>query len=182
MMRWNARIAFWAAVAMALGLSACAQQEGPAAASIEEKTFTVTPATASLKVSFLTGELQDLKILERVEQGSGRVVAPPTLRARLVLRNSSADQAARLISGKIDYADAEGRPIPLAEGRGDTDFKFYSYQERLDPGAETSQDIEVPFPAAALKAKKLRDIRLELSYIPTPYREETMSIRVSVKE
>ncbi|MBI2001646.1 MAG: hypothetical protein HYS69_10780 [candidate division NC10 bacterium] len=59
-------------------------------------------------------------------------------------------------------------------------FKFSSYQERLDPGMEVTQNIEVPFPAAALKEQKLRDIRLELAYIPTPYKEEVVSIPVSV--
>jgi len=108
-------------------------------------------------------------------------VDPPKLRATLKLKNSSENQAARLISGKIEYADAQGKLIPLAEGRGDTSFKFYSYgPDRLDPGLETSQSIEVPFPAAPLKDKTLRDIRLELSYIPTPYKEETVHIQVSL--
>jgi hypothetical protein len=47
---------------------------------------------------------------------------------------------------------------------------------------ETSQDIAVPFPAAALKEKKLGDIRLELSYIPTAYRIEAAKIPVSLGE
>lgn len=72
--------------------------------------------------------------------------------------------------------------LPLAKDRGNASFKFYGFQERLDPGMEISQDIEVPFPTAALKEKKLGDIRLELSYIPTPYRAETSNIRVSLVE
>ncbi|MBI4608250.1 MAG: hypothetical protein HY726_04500 [Candidatus Rokubacteria bacterium] len=171
----------WGAVALALGLTGCAQQQATSP-SIEAKTFALKPATASVKVSFLTGELKDLKVIERVEQGTGRVVDPPKLRATLTLKNPTSDQAARLISARIRYADVDGKPIPLADGRGDTSFKFYGYQERLDPGMEASQDIEVPFPAAALEEKKLGDIRLELSYIPTPYREETISIRVSLAE
>ncbi|MBI3029669.1 MAG: hypothetical protein HYY64_09180 [Candidatus Rokubacteria bacterium] len=47
---------------------------------------------------------------------------------------------------------------------------------------EIAQDIEVPLPVAALREKELRDTRLELSYIPTPYREETATIRVSVRQ
>jgi len=170
------------AVLIGAGLTGCGQQEQKAAApQVEEKTFALTPATARVKATFLTGELQDMKVTERVEKGSGKMVDPPKLWATLKLKNTSENQAARLIVGKIEYADAEGKAIPLAEGRGDTSFKFYSYQtERLDPGMETTQSIEVPFPAAALKEKKLRDIRLELTYIPTPYKEETVNIQVSV--
>ena len=36
------------------------------------------------------------------------------------------------------------------------------------------------FPAAALKAKKLKEIRLELAYIPSLYNEETVNFIVSI--
>jgi hypothetical protein len=173
----------WFGVAViAAALTACGQQEQQAGApQVEEKTFALTPSTAAMKATFLTGELQDMKVTERVEKGTGKVVDPPKLWATLKLKNTSEDQAARLIVGKIEYADAEGKAIPLAEGRGDTSFKFYSYQtERLDPGMETTARVEVPFPAAALKDKKLQDIRLELTYIPTPFKEETVNIKVSL--
>jgi len=181
--RGSASIIWWVGAGLlAAGLAACGQKDEQASApQVEERTIAVTPATASVKASFLTGELQDMKVTERVEKGSGKVVDPPKLWATLKLKNTSESQAARLIVGKIEYADAEGKVIPLAEGRGDTSFKFYSYQtERLDPGMETTARIEVPFPAAALKDKKLRDIRLELTYIPTPYKEETINIQVTV--
>lgn len=182
MIQRNFRHLGWSVVALALTLAACAQQERTAAPSVETKTFALTPATASVKVSFLTGELKDLRVVEGVEQGTGTVVEPPKLRATLKLKNSAPDQTVRLLSARIEYGDMEGQPIPLAEGRRDTGFKFYGYQDRLDPGMETSQDIDVPFPAAALKDKTLRDIRLEVSYIPTPYREDTATVRVSLAE
>lgn len=180
----TSNLILWLGVALiAVGLAACSQQPQPVATAqpqVEEKTFTVTPSTATVKATFLTGELQDMKVSERVERDTGKVVDLPKLRATLKLKNTSENQAARPISGKIQYADAEGKAIPLAEGRGETSFQFPSYQDRLDPGMEASLTIEVPFPAAALKEKKLRDIRLELAYIPSPYREETVSIQVSV--
>jgi hypothetical protein len=38
----------------------------------------------------------------------------------------------------------------------------------------------VDFPAEALKAKKLKEIRLELAYIPSPYQEEAVNFIVSI--
>lgn len=180
--RGSSSIVWVGAALLAAGLGGCGQQaEQGAVPQVEEKTYAMTPATAGVEATFLTGELQGMKVTERVEKGSGTVVDPPKLWATLKLKNTSASQAARLIVGKIRYADAEGKAIALAEGRGDTSFKFYSYQpERLDPGMETTQRIEVPFPAAALKEKKLREIRLDLTYIPTPYKEETVHISVSL--
>ena len=53
---------------------------------------------------------------------------------------------------------------------------------RLDPGQEAIQSLDVDFPAEALKAKKLKEIRLEFAYIPSPYREETVNFIVAVGE
>jgi hypothetical protein len=166
-----------------LGLAACAQEKAQSVPVVQDKTFAVTPATASVKAAFLTGQLQGLQVTERVEQGTGKVVDLPKLRATLKLKNDSQDRTARLVSGKIEYLDAEGKPIPLAEGRADTSFKFSSYApDRLDPGMETSQDIEVPFPAAALKAGNLHNLRVKLFYIPSAYSEESVDIPVSLRE
>jgi hypothetical protein len=42
------------------------------------------------------------------------------------------------------------------------------------------RSVDGDFPAAALKAKKLKDIRLELSHIPTPFKEEKLNFAVSI--
>ena len=170
---------------LAATVGACTQREpqtSPAGPIVEQKSFALNPSTATVKASFLTGKLEDMKVWERVEQGTGKVVEAPKLLATLKLKNTSENQAARPINGRIEYLDTQGKPIPLAEGREDTSFKFPYYQERLDPGMEASTDINVPFPAAALKDKRLRDIRLELTYIPTPYKEESVSIQVSLEK
>jgi hypothetical protein len=38
----------------------------------------------------------------------------------------------------------------------------------------------VDFPADALKAKKLKEIRLELAYIPSPFKEESVTFTVVI--
>jgi hypothetical protein len=107
-------------------------------------------------------------------------VDPPVLRATLKLTNTSLDTAVRPVGGKVEYVDTEGKTIALAKELGEPTFTYHSYQERLDPGMEVSQTIDLAFPAAALKEKKLQEIRMELAYLPTPYKEETVSIRVTV--
>jgi uncharacterized membrane protein YeaQ/YmgE (transglycosylase-associated protein family) len=156
-------------------------QPAATAAVIEDKTYAVTPATMNLKAGIVTGEVTELKVMERVEKGSERVVTPAKLTATLKLKNTSADQAVRLVAGKILYIDAHGQPIKLEDARTEPALKFATYgTERLDPGQEATQSVDVEFPAEALKAKKLKEIRLELAYIPSPYREETVSFVVSI--
>ncbi len=167
-----------AVAAMTLG---CSQQSSGPAVVIEDKVYTVTPAAVKVKAGIVTGDVTEMKVTERVEKGSGRVVGPAKLTGKLVLKNSSADQAVRLVGGKILYIDAQGQPIKIEEGRTEPTLKFATYgNERLDPGQEATQSLDVEFPAGALTAKKLKEIRLELAYIPSPYKEEAVNFSVSI--
>ena len=168
--------------AAAAGMLGCAQRPSATGSVIEDKTYTVTPAAMTVKAGIVTGNVTEMKVTERVEKGSGRVVSPAKLTATLKLKNSSKDQAVRLITGKIHYIDAQGQPIRLVEGRTEPLIKFATYgsSERLDPGQDATQSVDVDFPAEALKAKKLKEIRLELAYIPSPYKEETVNFIVVI--
>jgi hypothetical protein len=179
MWRWiGAMIVMGAAAAVFVG---CSQQSSGTAPVIEDKTYTVTPAAMKVKAGIVTGDVTDMKVTERVEKGSGRVVSPAKLTAKVVLKNSSANQTVRLVAGKIQYIDAQGQPIKLEETRTESTLKFATYgPDRLDPGQEATQSLDVDFPAEALKAKKLKEIRLELAYIPSPYQEETVNFTVSI--
>ena len=157
----------------------CAQQPSGTAAVIEDKSYTVTPASVTVKAGIITGEVAEMKVTERVEKGSNRVVSPAKLTGALKLKNTSTNQTVRLVAGKIRYIDANGQPIKLEDARTEPTLKFGS-SDLLDPGQQASQSLEVEFPAEALKAKKLKEIRLELAYVPSPYREETVNFTVSV--
>ena len=150
---------------------------------ISDKVYTVTPDSVKVTAGIVTGELTEMKVTERIEEGSGRVASPAKLTGKLALKNLSADQTVRLIGGKILYIDAQGQPIMLEEKRTEPTIKVassYGSTERLDPGQDATQSVEAEFPVAALKAKKLKEIRLELSYIPSPFKEEKLNFTVSI--
>ena len=166
--------------AVAVVTLGCSQQSGTAVV-IEDKVYTVTPASVTVKAGIVTGEVTEMKVTERVEKGSGRLVSPAKLTGMLKLKNSSKDQAVRLVGGKIQYIDAQGQPIKLEATRTEPAIKFATYgSERLDPGQDATQSVDVDFPAEALKAKKLKEIRFELAYIPSPYKEETINFTVVI--
>jgi uncharacterized membrane protein YeaQ/YmgE (transglycosylase-associated protein family) len=178
--RWGLGAALAATVVwMTLGPSG--QPAATAASVVDDKTYAVTPAALKVKAGIVTGEVTDMKVTERVEQGSGRVVSPAKLTANLWLKNSSGNQTVRLIAGKIQYIDAEGNPIKLEDMRVEPALRFGTTgSEQLDPGQQTIQSLDVDFPAEALKARKLKEIRLELAYIPSPYHQETVNFAVSI--
>jgi len=170
------------AAAVLATLAACSPppaQKGPV---VNDKTYAVTPPAVTVKGGLLSGALTEMKVVERVEDGSGRVDQPAKLTGKLVLTNVSKDQTLRLVGGKLLYIDTQGKAIPLEEKRTDPTLKgANSYgQERLDPGQESSQMVEAEFPTDALAAKRLKEIRLEVLYIPSAYKQQTMNFGVSV--
>ncbi len=174
----------WVGVTVAATVAAmilgCSQQPS-GTVMIEDKVYKVTPASVTVKAGILTGEVTEMRVTERVETGSGRLVSPAKLTGVLKLKNSSKDQAVRLIAGKLQYIDTQGQPIKLEETRTEPTIRFATYgAERLDPGQDATQSVDVDFPAEALKAKRLKEIRLELAYIPSPYKEETVNFTVSI--
>src|SRR5205807_10088553 len=111
----------------------------------------------------------------------GRVVSRADRPAQVGRKNSSAKQTGRLVAGKILYVESQRQPIKREESRTEPTLKFATYgNDRLDPGQEATESLDVAFPAEALKAKKLRGISLELAYIPSPYHEETVHFTVAI--
>jgi hypothetical protein len=160
----------------------CAQKPPGVATVIEDKVYSVTPASITVKAGVMTGEVTEMKVTERVEQGSGRIDSPAKLTGTLKLKNSSADQTVRLIGGKIRYIDSQGQAIKLEEARTEPTIRFGSSSstDRLDPGQDATQSLDVDFPAEALKSRKLKEIRLDLTYLPSSYRQETANLGVSI--
>ena len=168
----------------ALTLAACAPQKAAVVATVNDKVYAVTPDAVKVKAGIVTGELTEMKVTERVEEGSGRVTAPAKLTGKLSLKNTSTDQTMRLVGAKILYIDSQGKAIALEDNRTEPSLQVggstYGSAQQLDPGQESSQNLDADFPAAALKAKNLKEVRLELSFVPSQFKEETLNFKVSI--
>jgi hypothetical protein len=180
MRAWRMAMMVTAATATLMG---CAPTPPATVVAIEDKLYTVTPDRVTVKTGIVNGEMTDMKVTERVEKDSGRVAAPAKLTGQLKLTNASTDQTVRLVGGKIIYIDDKGQVIKIEEARTEPVLKFptsYNTPDRLDPGQVATQSVEVDFPAAALQAKKLKEIRIELVYIPSSYKLQTANFAVSI--
>jgi hypothetical protein len=156
-------------------------RETAVGAAIVDKVYPVTPSSITVKTGMITGEVIELKVTERVESGSDRVVSPARLTGKLRLVNTSLNRTVRLVEGKLQFIDAQGQHIKLDAAHADPIVKFTTYgNERLDPGQDASHTLDVEFPVAALTANRLKEIRLDLAYIASPFREETVNFVVSI--
>lgn len=60
-------------------------------------------------------------------------------------------------------------------------MEFTGPSVRVHQGGRHGGDVEdVDFPAEALRAEKLQELRLELAYIPSPYDGETVKFIVAI--
>lgn len=169
------------ATAVAATLLGCAPKASGPVVVVEDKLYAVTPAEITVRAGLVSGEVTEMKVIERIEKVSGKIETPARLTAKIKLKNTSADQTVRLIGGKLVYVDAQGKQIKIEEARTEPVIRFTSSSAvQLDPGQDTTQSIEVDFPAAALEAKKLKDIRFELTYVPTAFKQESANLAVVI--
>jgi hypothetical protein len=120
-----------------------------------------------------------MRVIDRVNAETKEVVYGPPLQGTLKLTNTAEDQTARLVSGDLTYVDAKGAAIKLADGRGDAEIAFSSYgTDQLDPGADLSKEIDVPFLAAALDGHPVTEVHVNVEFVPAPYREATAAFKV----
>src|SRR6266849_9301647 len=101
---------------------------------IEDKVYPVTPPSMTVKTGMITGEVIELKVTERVEKGTERVVSPARLTGTLRLENTSSNRTVRLVEGKLLFMDVHGQPIKLEGDRAESIVRFTPYgDERRDP-------------------------------------------------
>lgn len=165
----------FATLAVFAGVSLGADRALAGAPAWTERVIPLRPGITFVKASFLTGEIDGLRIVERVQPGTGKIIGEPRLEATLTVSNDSRDHAARLLGGKIEYIDGAGRSIPITGNS----FVFTTVaRDRLDPGKKVSQSIEIAAPPSALRPDGLREISLELIYLPIPYQTDTVNVPV----
>jgi hypothetical protein len=169
--RWGT----FAVLVASAGVTLAAGNSDAASLLLGEKVIPLKPSVTFVRASFLTGEIVGLRVVEKIQPETGTVVGSPMLEATLTVSNDSRDHAARLLGGKIEYIDATGKLIPMAG----TSFVFtVKTPDRLDPGQSVSQPIAIAFPLVALKPDALREVSLELTYLPIPYQTDTVNVPV----
>lgn len=183
--RESSRGIVWALGVLALIFAVWVMLHAPTAASTPAptsvKTIALRPESLPVITGGLTGELERLRVTERIERETGKIREGPDLRGVLRLRNTSPNLVIRPLSGIVEYVDGGGAGIPLAKDQGTTVFTIYTERPGgLRPGEQITQAIDVPFPTDALTAHRLQDIRLHLTYLSTPYAKITISGPVSL--
>jgi hypothetical protein len=173
------KIFIFVALCLAIGLLGCSKEEKKVGGSKQEQvTKNLAPQKSVLKGQNFFVELSDLKVLTVVDTASKEIVDTPTLRANIKITNKSKD-ILDIQAVTLEYLDEAGKPIPFKpEEKID---KVYPFWKALPPEGVTEGTLDVTIPKMAIKGKALGKIEINLVYVSSPLKRETLIMSEKVE-
>jgi hypothetical protein len=173
------KIFIFIALCLIIGFLGCSKEEKKMGGPKQERiTKNLTPAKSELKGQNFFVELTDLQVLTVVDTASKEIVETPTLKGHIKITNKSKD-ILDIQAVTLEYLDEAGKPIPFKpEEKID---KVYPFWKALQPEGITEGTLDVTIPKMAVKEKSLRRIEIDLVYVPSPLKRETLTLSEKVE-
>ncbi|OPY69329.1 MAG: hypothetical protein A4E57_01220 [Syntrophorhabdaceae bacterium PtaU1.Bin034] len=153
---------------MAIGCSKSDVAEGP---KQEFVTKNLMPSKIETKSDNLNMTVEDLKVNWTENAGNKEIVETPSLRGKYKVINTSKDLL-EIQGVTVEYVDRSGQPIAFKSG--ERTAKVSLVVTSLKPQESSEGTLDVTFPRAALKA--LDKIKINIVYIPSPLKRETLTL------
>ena len=167
------------ALCLAIGLFSCTKEEKKAAAPSQEQiTKNLAPQKSELKGNNFFVELSDLKVLTLVDTASKEIVETPSLKGSIKITNKSKD-ILDIQALTLDYLDEAGKPIGFSSG--EKVANVYPFWKALKPEEVAEGSLDVTIPRKAIKEKVLGKIEINLVYVPSPLKRETLILSEKVE-
>src|SRR4030066_2464894 len=163
---------------LAIGLFGCGAEKKAEAPKQEQITKKLVPPKAEVKGPAFFVELSDLKVVTTVNIASKEIVETPTLKGKIKITNQSKD-ILDIQAVTLEYLDEAGKPIPYKPE--EKIVKVYSFWKALQPETSTEGSLDVTIPANAIREKSLRKIEINLVYVPSPLKRETLTLSEKVE-
>jgi hypothetical protein len=173
------KIFIFVVLCLAIGLFGCTKEEKKAEGPKQERiTKNLAPQKSELKGQNFFVELSDLKVLTVVDAASKEIVETPNLRGNIKITNKSKD-ILDIQAVTLEYLDEAGKPIPFKpEEKID---KVYPFWKALQPEGIAEGTLDVTIPKMAIKGKALGKIEINLVYVPSPLKRETLILSEKVE-
>jgi hypothetical protein len=172
------KIFMFIALGLVIGFFGCAKEQKVEAPKQERITKNLVPPKAELKGQNFLLEVSDLQILTVVDTASKQIVETPSLKGHIKITNKSKD-VLDIQAVTLEYLDEAGKPIPFKpeEKIG----KVYSFWKALQPEGITEGSLDVTIPKAVIKETPLGKIEVNLVYVPSPLKRETLTLSEKVE-
>jgi hypothetical protein len=172
------KIFIFIALSLAIGFFGCTKEQKVEAPKQERITKNLVPPKSELKGQNFLVELSDLQVLTIVDTASKEIVETPSLKGHIKITNKSKD-ILDIQAVTLEYLDEAGKPIPFKpEEKVD---KVYAFWKALQPEDITEGSLDVTIPKMAIKEKPLAKIEINLVYVPSPLKRETLTLSEKVE-
>jgi hypothetical protein len=165
-------------LSLAIGLFGCTKEQKVEAPKQEQITKNLVPPKAEINGPAFLVELNNLKVVTTVSTASKEMVETPNLKGNIKITNKSKD-ILDIQAVTLEYLDEAGKPIPYKPE--EKIVKVYSFWKALQPEGVTEGTLDVTIPMNAIKEKSLRKIEVNLVYVPSPLKRETLILSEKVE-
>jgi len=166
------------ALSLAVGFLGCTTDKKVEAPTQEQITKNLVPPKAEVKGPAFLVELNDMKVVTTVKIASKEIVETPSLKGSIKITNKSKD-ILDIQAVTLEYLDEAGKPIPYKPD--EKIMKVYPFWKVLQPEGIAEGSLDVTIPMKAIKEKSLRKIEVNLVYVPSPLKRETLTLSGKVE-
>jgi len=163
---------------MVIGFLGCTKEQKMEAPKQEQITKNLVPPKAEIKGPAFLVELNDLKVVTTVSTATKEMVETPTLKGNIKITNKSKD-VLDIQAVTLEYLDEAGKPIPYKPD--EKIVKVYPFWKALQPEGIAEGTLDVTMPMNAIKDKSLRKLEVNLVYVPSPLKRETLTLSEKVE-
>ena len=173
------KIFIFIALCLIIGFLGCSKEEKKVGGPKQERiTKNLAPQKSELKGQNFLVELSDLKVLTVVDTTSKEIVETPSLKGNIKITNKSKN-ILDIQAVTFEYLDDAGKPIPFKpEEKID---KVYPFWKILQPEGITEGTLDVTIPKMAVTGKALGKIEINLVYVSSPLKRETLILSEKVE-
>jgi hypothetical protein len=167
-------------LSLAIGFFGCAKEGKKVEAPKQEQiTKNLVPAKVEVKSQNFLVELNDLTVVTTVDTASKEIVETPNLRGNIKITNKSKD-ILDIQAVTLEYLDEAGKPIAFSSG--EKIAKVSSFWRALKPEEVAEGSLyDVTLPRRAIKEKVLAKIEVNVVYVPSPLKRETLILSEKVE-
>ena len=164
---------------LAIGFFSCSKEEKKVEGPKQERiTKNLVPPKAEIKGENFLVEVSDLQVLMWVDTASKEIVETPSLSGHIKITNKSKD-ILDIQAVTLEYLDEVGKPIPFKSGEKIS--KASLFLKAIKPEEVTEGSLDVTIPRMAVKEKALGKIEIDLVYVPSPLKRETLTLSEKVE-
>ena len=172
------KIFIFLALSLVVGLLGCTKEQKVEAPKQERIEKGLVPPKAEVNGPAFLVELSDLKVVMNVDTASKEIVETPSLRGNIKITNKSKD-ILDIQAVTLEYLDEAGKPIAFKSG--EKIAKVYPFWRALKPEEVIEGSLDTTIPRMVVKEKALGKIEINVVYVPSPLKRETLTLPEKVE-